>query len=201
MAQAERSTMNRVGARAVVLGAGVGGLLGARVLSEFYDEVVVVECDTLTVDAMPRRAVPQAQHGHALQSGGAEAMDRLFPGLLAELSASRAIVLENRDVSRVKLCLQGHWLKRAAAEFIDPAWRMAVNGDLALPQIPGRRTAGVRLFNWLTDHMLAAAAVDDVVAEQFLRVMGMLDAPTQLFRPPMLWRVATHSRRRYRRVP
>ncbi|WP_158166991.1 FAD-dependent oxidoreductase [Mycolicibacterium smegmatis] len=449
--------MSRIGARAVVLGGSFSGLLSARVLSEFYDEVSVVERDPLTTDAMPRRGVPQARHGHALQSGGAEALDRLFPGLLAELSASGAVVLENRDVSRVKLCLQGHWLKTsgvmarpatmysasrgflemmirrrvfgipnvkildahdaveilagtperitgvqvanrhggelhvieadlvldamgrgartpalleslgygrpaedsvtvnvnyvsqmlrlpaglvdeavilvgatperptggtlfayendtwmltaagvggtepptdlagrqrfiaelgvpqldaalregtpltephrhrlpdgrrrryeemrrfpagllalgdaicsfnpvygqgmtvaafeaaalrevlrdgdrdlarrffsAAAEFIDPAWRMAVNSDLALPQIPGRRTAGVRLSNWLTGHILAAAAVDDGVAEQFLRVMSMVDPPSRLFRPSMLWRVAEHSQRRHRRVP
>jgi hypothetical protein len=39
--------MVKLGGHAVVLGAGLGGLLAARVLADFYDTVTVVERDVL----------------------------------------------------------------------------------------------------------------------------------------------------------
>ena len=50
------------GSHAVVLGASISGLLAARVLSDHYDQVTLVERDLLTGDGSPRRGVPQAQH-------------------------------------------------------------------------------------------------------------------------------------------
>jgi 2-polyprenyl-6-methoxyphenol hydroxylase-like FAD-dependent oxidoreductase len=46
---------------AVVCGASMAGLLAARVLSEFYASVTVVERDVLPEAATPRRGVPQAR--------------------------------------------------------------------------------------------------------------------------------------------
>jgi glycine/D-amino acid oxidase-like deaminating enzyme len=43
---------------AVVLGAGMAGLITARVLSEAYDTVTVVDRDPLPDAAVPRRGVP-----------------------------------------------------------------------------------------------------------------------------------------------
>jgi 2-polyprenyl-6-methoxyphenol hydroxylase-like FAD-dependent oxidoreductase len=70
---------------AVVVGASVGGLLAARVLSDTYTSVTVVERDRLGEDAAPRRGVPQARHAHGLLARGREALEELFPGLTAEL--------------------------------------------------------------------------------------------------------------------
>src|SRR5690348_14937406 len=52
--QDEVGTMPVVGERAIVLGASIGGLLAARVLSESYRTVTVVERDVLPADAAPR---------------------------------------------------------------------------------------------------------------------------------------------------
>jgi 2-polyprenyl-6-methoxyphenol hydroxylase-like FAD-dependent oxidoreductase len=73
------------GEHAVVLGAGMGGLLAARVLADAYDRVTIVERDRLSPVSHNRRGVPQGRHVHGLLPGGANAVDELFPGLLEEL--------------------------------------------------------------------------------------------------------------------
>jgi 2-polyprenyl-6-methoxyphenol hydroxylase-like FAD-dependent oxidoreductase len=51
--------VGQLGERAVVCGAGMGGLLAARVLSDFYGTVTVVERDKLPDAVDQRRGVPQ----------------------------------------------------------------------------------------------------------------------------------------------
>ena len=70
---------------AVVVGASMGGLLAARVLSETFASVTVVERDHLSTDAVPRRGVPQGRHAHGLLARGREVLEELFPGLTDEL--------------------------------------------------------------------------------------------------------------------
>ncbi|NPC43340.1 NAD(P)/FAD-dependent oxidoreductase [Nocardioides sp. zg-1230] len=75
--------------RAIVLGGSIAGLLAARVLSDRYDEVVVVERDGLQDDDdHPRRGTPQARHLHGLLARGLEQLEALFPGLASDLTAS-----------------------------------------------------------------------------------------------------------------
>lgn len=76
-----------LGERAVVLGGGMAGLLTARVLSERYRSVVIVERDTIVGVTGTRRGVPQAHHAHALLARGQQILEDLFPGLQAELTA------------------------------------------------------------------------------------------------------------------
>jgi len=72
---------------AVVVGAGMGGLLAAAALAGAFRSVVVLERDVLPETATPRRCVPQARHVHALLAGGQSAMEDLLPGFVAELLA------------------------------------------------------------------------------------------------------------------
>jgi hypothetical protein len=53
--------MNKLGERAVVLGASMAGLLAARVLSEFYGTVTLVERDGSPDAPAQRRGVPQGR--------------------------------------------------------------------------------------------------------------------------------------------
>ncbi|MBY8851764.1 FAD-dependent oxidoreductase, partial [Saccharothrix sp. MB29] len=76
---------NAAGDHAVVLGAGMAGLLAARVLSEFYRDVTVVERDALTGATGQRPGVPHGRHAHALLAKGQLILEDLFPGLAAEL--------------------------------------------------------------------------------------------------------------------
>jgi hypothetical protein len=86
---------------AVVLGAGMAGLLAARVLSEFYDSVSVVERDWLPDYPCDRKGVPQGRHVHNFLSRGLQVLVELFPGLLGELEAAGAVVADDGDLSRV----------------------------------------------------------------------------------------------------
>jgi 2-polyprenyl-6-methoxyphenol hydroxylase-like FAD-dependent oxidoreductase len=56
-----------------VCGASMAGLLAARVLSDFYGSVTLVERDVLPQAAIQRRGVSQGHHLHALMSRGSRA--------------------------------------------------------------------------------------------------------------------------------
>lgn len=73
---------------AVVIGGSIAGLLAARVLSDHFEQVTVIERDELTDDAEPRKGVPQGRHVHLLQAGGAVVLMELFPDLFPMLSSS-----------------------------------------------------------------------------------------------------------------
>lgn len=70
-----------------------------------------------------------------------------------------------------------------SAKQIRVAWRTAVGSDLMLPQVPGRRPLFVRVMNSYMDRVLTAAETDPLVAQQFFRVVQMLDGPSALIRP------------------
>src|SRR3954463_14300448 len=81
---------------AIVIGASIGGLCAARVLSDFYDRVTVYERDELPDGPANRPAVPQGRHVHLLMARGAQEFDSHFPGLLDDMKAAGVPVLENR---------------------------------------------------------------------------------------------------------
>lgn len=111
---------DHLGSRAVVLGAGTAGLLVARVLSESYEAVVVVERDRLADEPAQRPGIPQGRHAHALLSGASETLNRLFPGMLDELVTAGATRLDEGDLSRACFRFGGHELKRSG-RFRDPS--------------------------------------------------------------------------------
>lgn len=74
-----------VGDHAVVLGGSIGGLLAARMLSEAYRRVTVIERDEVAGVTGPRRAIPQGHHIHALLGRGKEILDEVFDGFTDEL--------------------------------------------------------------------------------------------------------------------
>lgn len=86
--QAGREATN---SRAVVIGAGIGGLLASRVLSDHYDEVVILERDELPATGSHRRCIPQGRHVHALMAKGLQVVEHLFPGISADLVSQGAV--------------------------------------------------------------------------------------------------------------
>jgi 2-polyprenyl-6-methoxyphenol hydroxylase-like FAD-dependent oxidoreductase len=106
-----------LGQRAIVVGAGLAGLSVARVLSDHFDEVVILDRDQLANDARPRPGVPQGKHPHGLLGGGLKALEALFPGFAPHL-------------------------RRAGAEPIDPGFDMLneIPGQDAWPRIKLLRT-------------------------------------------------------------
>ena len=86
---------------AVVLGAGIAGLIAASVLAEQYASVTVVERDPLPNNPIDRRGVPQGRHLHSLLSRGSQIMEELHPGFLADLADAGALVLDDADMHRI----------------------------------------------------------------------------------------------------
>lgn len=78
--------MPEAGSSAAVLGASFSGLLAARVLSDRFDRVTVVERDVLPGGASLRKGVPQARHAHGLLAGGYRLLGEYFPDLMEELA-------------------------------------------------------------------------------------------------------------------
>jgi 2-polyprenyl-6-methoxyphenol hydroxylase-like FAD-dependent oxidoreductase len=77
---------------AVVIGGSMAGVLAARVLSEHFDHVTIVERDALPSVPQNRRGVPQGKHLHALLAMGAEILEELFPGFGDDLQAFGGLV-------------------------------------------------------------------------------------------------------------
>lgn len=79
------------GHHAVVLGAGMGGLTAAKVLSNHFSKVTILERDVLPGEPAPRSGTPQAPHAHALLAGGQQALESLFPGFEQDLVNAGAV--------------------------------------------------------------------------------------------------------------
>ena len=65
---------------AIVIGGSIAGLSAARVLSDFFARVTVIDRDTYPTGASERPGVPQSRHVHALLARGRKELERLFPG-------------------------------------------------------------------------------------------------------------------------
>lgn len=79
-------TLDKQGERAVVLGGGMAGLLAARVLSDAYNEVIVVDRDELAGTTTARNGVPHGRHAHCLVARGQQILEELFPGVTQGMS-------------------------------------------------------------------------------------------------------------------
>jgi 2-polyprenyl-6-methoxyphenol hydroxylase-like FAD-dependent oxidoreductase len=155
---------NPHGDHAVVLGASMAGLLAARVLTETYSRVTVVDRDAMPAIGDHRRGLPQGRHLHVLHPRGAQVLDELFPGLLARMTAHGAVRGDTTGTGRWQL--SGHRFRQensgisgvlASRPFLEGHVRAAL-GDLpGLTLVPGhdivgltatddrRRVTGVRL--------------------------------------------------------
>ena len=82
-----------IGKQAVVIGAGIGGLTAAGALADRFDQVVVLERDSLPSEPTFRAGTPQARHVHALLLSGQRALSELFPGFEQDLARAGAVPL------------------------------------------------------------------------------------------------------------
>jgi 2-polyprenyl-6-methoxyphenol hydroxylase-like FAD-dependent oxidoreductase len=85
---------------------------------------------------------------------------------------------------------------RATTKPIDVAWQMAVGNDLALPEVEGTAPLPFAVIMFYFDRLGRAAEQDPIVAAQFARVVHMMDKPTTLFHPAVLWRALAGNLRR-----
>ena len=90
--------MNRqssiLGQRAVVIGGSIAGLLTARILTNYFERVTILERDCFPKQPEPRKGIPQCKQLHILLTKGREIMEELFPGLQDELLAQGAATVD-----------------------------------------------------------------------------------------------------------
>ena len=89
------SKVNRkAGVHAVVIGGSLSGLFAARVLSDHFGRVTVVDRDRFPDHAVQRKGVPQSHHIHVLLARGARLYEQFFPSIGDDLTAVGAHALE-----------------------------------------------------------------------------------------------------------
>lgn len=89
------------GRHAVVVGGSIGGMLAARVLSEHYDRITLIERDHLPEGMGNRPGVPQARHLHFFLKRGLMVVEELFPGIKPDLLAAGGQMLDQGKDFRI----------------------------------------------------------------------------------------------------
>ena len=85
----QNGAQNRSG-HAVVLGGSIAGLLAARVLSDHFERVTLIERDAYPETPQTRKGTPQANHVHGMLVRGRQILEDLFPGMQDEMIAAGA---------------------------------------------------------------------------------------------------------------
>lgn len=85
------------GSSAVVIGGSIAGLLAARVLSDHFDRVTIVERDRYPERPAARAGVVQSPHVHVLLARGLQLVEGLLPGIQAELQSAGALILKGGE--------------------------------------------------------------------------------------------------------
>ncbi len=75
---------------AIVIGGSMAGMLAARVLSDHFERVTIIDRDYLPDSLEPRKGVPQATHMHVLLRRGMLIMKQLLPELDDDLTQAGA---------------------------------------------------------------------------------------------------------------
>lgn len=81
----------------VVIGAGIAGLLAARVLHDHAASVIIIDHDSL--DDAVRRGVPQGRQIHTLLPAGHQQLERWFPGITVEAEDAGAVYSRGEQVA------------------------------------------------------------------------------------------------------
>ncbi|MGN9763797.1 FAD-dependent oxidoreductase [Micromonospora sp. SD12] len=146
-------TPRLIGERAVVAGGSIAGTLAARVLSEWYREVVVVDRDEVLGAVGPRRGASHAVHAHGLHARGYGILAELFPNLLED---ARELGLPVRDFGLMRWYFDGR-----------PMYRT----ETGLLSIAGNRPV---LENYLRTRV---AELPNVTYRQSTELLGLLSSP------------------------
>ena len=163
---------------AVVIGASMAGLVAARVLSERFHRVTVLDRDVLPGDHVCRKGVPQGRHGHGLLASGLAALEQQLPGLERELVEAGAV--PGDIIGDVRWFQHGYYKAQFQAGFhgvllsrpllegtvrrmvrrlpnvtmVGDTHALALVGDVA-----GRRVTGVKIRQGVRDSLIDGAAL------------------------------------------
>ena len=139
--------------RAIVVGAGMGGLLAARVLARYFGRVTVLDRDAFPPegsDGARRKGVPQGRHLHSLATRGGEILERLFPGLDAELAAAgcpeldqAADAITDLPAGRLPRFRSGITMRAASRYGLEEHVRRRVEAEPVVRFLAGREVVGL----------------------------------------------------------
>jgi 2-polyprenyl-6-methoxyphenol hydroxylase-like FAD-dependent oxidoreductase len=87
---------------------------------------------------------------------------------------------------------------QAAGKLVAEAWETSASSDLRFSEVEGKRRPGAALINAYGEKFRAAASVDQVLGETFLRVANMADKPAKLLSPGNVLRVFRSARKAVR---
>src|SRR6516225_9910474 len=82
---------SRLGEHAVVIGGSIAGLVTARVLSDYFEHVTILERDHIERRPQVHKSTPQGNHLHAVLLGGLQVLSRLYPNFTAVLQDMGAV--------------------------------------------------------------------------------------------------------------
>jgi 2-polyprenyl-6-methoxyphenol hydroxylase-like FAD-dependent oxidoreductase len=153
-----------LGQRAVVVGAGIGGLAMAGALAKYFDRVEIFERDSLVTSPASRSGTPQDRHPHGLLAGGLRALGEIFPGFESDLAIAGAVpvrvaqdvqyersdvgVLPKRDFGLSLLCASRPLielvLRRRAEAIANIALRPKCRVTAIVPTTSGAAVDGIR---------------------------------------------------------
>lgn len=151
--------MSIVGEHAVVVGAGMAGLLAVGAISEFYRSVTLVERDLLPDNAVYRKGVPQGRHLHSFLSRGPQVLEELFPGFLDELAAAGAVVVDDDRLSRVYARIGNHEFNQSGRLADPTALRLYLGSRPFMEQHVRRRARTIENVTFLDGHDMVQPVV------------------------------------------
>ena len=96
-----------LGDRAIVIGSSIAGLLSARVLSDYFQQVIILDRDKLPLTPQARRGVPQSVQPHVLFTKGYRILAELFPDIESKLRQNGALSID--WAREFKHYVDGHW--------------------------------------------------------------------------------------------
>ncbi|WHY64929.1 FAD-dependent oxidoreductase [Neobacillus sp. SuZ13] len=100
--------------RAIIIGGGISGKLAARVVSDFFKEVLIIERDHEPQGPFPRKGAPQGEHLHALLQAGEHGLEAMFPGITKKFHSSGAVKINSTQ---------------GLAWFHHGVWKLRFNGE------------------------------------------------------------------------
>jgi 2-polyprenyl-6-methoxyphenol hydroxylase-like FAD-dependent oxidoreductase len=159
---------------AVVIGSGIAGLAAARVLTEHFAQVTIIERDRLPDAPQFRRGVPQAHHAHVLPVRGQTLFEQQFPGLTDELVGQGAVSINAGSEMAFFVAGEWHQVRHHAAIMSITCSRPLLENLLY------RRVAAHPGVHILQEHGVAGLTVDRArkrVTGVRLRHRGGLSAP------------------------
>jgi 2-polyprenyl-6-methoxyphenol hydroxylase-like FAD-dependent oxidoreductase len=180
------------GQRAVVIGAGIGGLSAAGALSSAFKEVIILEREALPASVMSRAGVPQDRHPHLLLASGLQALDSIFPGYARDLADAGAVpvnafkdiqyerpdvgALPRRDCSTSLLCASRPLIEHTLRRKVVAIANVTVQSQSRVTEIVPAPTWSLVKFE--TDAGVGAGIEADLVVDASGRgapTLGLLD--------------------------